>query len=351
MSASLRPAFRPSGFAALAGAVLSLLGAEVAGAAVVSSNGERIAFTAGFAEANDVTISFTPEAVTVVDAGAPITAGPGCASDAESGGVSCPEPHPGEAPGIALEVALGTRDDRLRLDDCSGELRRIAVSGSVGNDTVTVGACSGAQLTVDAGADDDVVTTSLNHSGTNTLYGGHGRDRLAVNEGGRAFLFGGGGDDELSWNALIFDPEQPTDWVSVNGEAGDDLFRPADLELVERTIFGGHGFDVLAIPPDGGTFDLATCVECDIEGVLGSPSDDVIFGDRRANWISSGAGNDVVDPRGGHDMVFSGDGDDTVTATDGKRDAVRCGSGTADTVLADRRESIGQCEIVRRGGK
>jgi hypothetical protein len=48
---------------------------------------------------------------------------------------------------------------------------------------------------------------------------------------------------------------------------------------------------------------------------------------------------------------MSGDGDDTVTATDGKKDAIRCGAGTNDTVFADRREWMSQCEIVRRRGK
>jgi hypothetical protein len=334
--------------AALTVALLSLAVADSARAGTVSSDGDRITFTAAVWEANDVTVSFTPHAVTFADAGAPLAAGPGCAVAAEGTGVSCPEPQPFEAPGIALDIDLGLRDDRLRLDDCVGELRRIAVSASLGADSVTVGACAGALLTVDGGGHDDRITTSLNYSGTNTLYGGQGRDRIAVNEGGLTFLYGGAGDDDLSWLSLIFDPMRPTESVSVNGEAGHDTFRPGDPFLMERTIFGGPGMDLLALPPDGVVFDMAECVACDIEGVIGSAGNDVIYGDDRPNRIFSGDGDDVVDPRGGHDMVLSGAGDDTVTATDGKRDVIRCGAGSSDTVFADRRESMSQCEIVRR---
>jgi len=37
-----------------------------------------------------------------------------------------------------------------------------------------------------------------------------------------------------------------------------------------------------------------------------------------------------------------------VTANDGTWDTIRCGDGLADTVFADRRESLGECEIVHR---
>jgi len=82
--------------------------------------------------------------------------------------------------------------------------------------------------------------------------------------------------------------------------------------------------------------------------VIGSEGDDVIYGDDRPNFIASGGGDDTIDPRGGRDTVYTGDGNDTVTATDRVRDVIRCGAGLLDTVFADRREWLGQCEIVRR---
>ena len=95
-------------------------------------------------------------------------------------------------------------------------------------------------------------------------------------------------------------------------------------------------------------FDMAACPTCDIERVIGSAFDDMIFGDGDANWIESGEGDDTVDPRGWDDHVDAGGGNDTVDARDGLHYTIRCGAGPMDTLFADRRESIGECEIVTR---
>jgi Ca2+-binding RTX toxin-like protein len=335
----------------MAVALLALAGlasafAGTAGAATVSATGEVITFKAGPDEANDLSLETRFESVYFADAGATLTAGPGCTPEGE--GVSCPEQDP-PFPGIPLDINLGDRGDRLAFDDCIGENRLVTVSASAGEDTIGLGSCSGLRLTVHGGAHDDRISTSLNHSGSSRLHGGDGRDRLAVNEGGRAFLFGGPNHDELIYNSVVFDGV-PTDSVEARGGSGNDTFRPLERDGIEQTVFGEDGIDTLVLPDWDSPeyFDMAACAGCDLERVIGTASDDVIYGDGHTNWIWGGDGNDTIDPRGGGDYVYAGGGDDIVTATDGVFDTIRCGDGLLDEVFADRRESLGECEIVHR---
>jgi Ca2+-binding RTX toxin-like protein len=347
MRASSRYTSRVMGLALLALAGLSSAFAGTAAAATVSATDQLITFRAASDEANDLSLEMRGDSVYLADAGAAITAGAGCTPEGE--GVSCPEPNP-ENPRIALSISLGDRSDRLGFDDCIGENRPVTVWASAGNDSIVIGSCVGAHLTVYGGAHEDRIATSLNHSGFSRLYGGDGRDRLAVNEGGRAFLFGGPNHDELSYNAYVYDELAPTDSVEVRGGSGNDTISPVERGGVEQTVFGEDGIDTLELPDDGspGFFDMAACATCDLERVIGTDSDDVIYGDGDTNWIWSGEGNDTIDPRGARDYVYAGGGDDIVTATDGVLDTIRCGDGLLDEVFADRRESLGECEIVHR---
>ena len=61
--------------------------------------------------------------------------------------------------------------------------------------------------------------------------------------------------------------------------------------------------------------------------------------------LSTGGGNDTVDPRGGSDLVETGAGDDTVNARDGFSDRIDCREGV-DTANVDQLDVVVGCETV-----
>ena len=80
---------------------------------------------------------------------------------------------------------------------------------------------------------------------------------------------------------------------------------------------------------------------------LGTPANDVLRGSILGDTLRSFAGADEVVPGPGSDDVDSGSGRDLVRARDGTRDIIRCGAGR-DTVLADQRDAVRDCERVLR---
>jgi Tol biopolymer transport system component len=103
-----------------------------------------------------------------------------------------------------------------------------------------------------------------------------------------------------------------------------------------------------------------------IWGRSGNDFIDASPGDRKVLWaprldhnvVDGGAGNDVILGRSGADVLIGGPGrdrvdgggqDDRVFVRDGEADVVVCGRGNADTVFADRFDSVAaDCERVRR---
>lgn len=320
-----------------------------AGAATVSVIDGTITYAAALDERNQLTIEEGADAVRFVDAGTAITAGPGCIALA-GGAAACADDLEDPKP---LAVRLRDESDSLEMDDDAAEPRTITVRADQGNDVIFIGAASGAFVTVYGGHHEDVIRTMLNFGGSSTLYGQDGLDTLIVGEGGRLFLFGGLNHDVLTYHTTPVDGPTPTDVVQVHGESGNDTFNPTPDAFHPSTIFGGDGNkDTLSATAfteaDPFVFDMAACPTCDIERVIGSAFADTILGDAEANVIRSGEGDDTVNPRGGYDQVYAGGGDDTVEARDGLKDTIRCGAGLMDTLFADRRESIGECEIVHR---
>jgi hypothetical protein len=152
--------------AALAPLLTLLVLAGPAQAATVSLNVQGVpsipsgtlTFTAARGEANRVTLTDRSRgdslAYNVRDAGATLTAGPGCARQAD-GSVSCSASEQSITSRVTL--MLGDGDDRLDMR-------------------------SGQGASVDGGTGADVITGS---PGTDDIHGGSGRDRIAA----------GGGDD------------------------------------------------------------------------------------------------------------------------------------------------------------
>src|SRR5215210_5117347 len=70
-----------------------------------------------------------------------------------------------------------------------------------------------------------------------------------------------------------------------------------------------------------------------------------LYGTDAPNLLTTGAGNDLVDPRSGADRVRVGAGSDRVMARDGFGDRVECGAGE-DSVVADQFDELFDCEVV-----
>lgn len=167
----------------------------------------------------------------------------------------------------------------------------------------------GADLIDALGGDDRV----FGRKGNDTLLGNLGDDLLFGNDG-RDTLRGGAGDDTLS------------------GGRGNDL------------LVGGTGIDTADFSGDAGvSVDLAirsrqnTGLGADrllgIENLIGGSADDFVFGNRIANEVSGGAGDDIIGGRGGNDLLLGDGGNDTISG--GRGDDEILGGPGGDSLSGD----------------
>jgi Ca2+-binding RTX toxin-like protein len=122
--------------------------------------------------------------------------------------------------------------------------------------------------------------------------------------GGDDKLFGGAGNDKLY------------------GAAGKDTLDGGDGA---DKLYGGRGKDSLK----------------------GGAGNDTLDGGADPDTLDGGAGNDKLNGRGGKNKYKAGAGRDTVSARNGIRETVDCGSGK-DSATVDRRDSVKGCEKVKR---
>jgi len=169
----------------------------------------------------------------------------------------------------------------------------------------TVNLASTATATPGVTYGDDVL---IGADGNDTILGVKGNDKL-YGEAGNDKLFGGSGHDLLSGG--------DGDDV-LKGGSGDDVFY---ADAGNDVIVGGSGMDAISFAgvTNGVTVNLnkqmATGAGTDkisgVEGVVGSAFDDTITGDKRANYIEGGDGNDVIRGLGGADWLTGGEGADS----------------------------------------
>jgi hypothetical protein len=179
----------------LAAAILSsLLLAPAAHAATAEVSTGALRITAAPGEYNAITVAPSATALAVTDAGAPLTAGPGCVP--EGIGVVC-------TGATRVEADLGDGDDAFTL---SAPLPA-HVSGGEGNDTLAV---SAAVATLEGDEGDDTLTAAggadvlSGGPGFDTLAGGEGDDRLDGGTGGDT-ADGSGGNDSIVLRDLVAD--------------------------------------------------------------------------------------------------------------------------------------------------
>ena len=184
-----------------------------------------------------------------------------------------------------LVIGLGDGGDELDLSDQTGHAAgpwTFAVDGGPGDDRLR-GPGAPTSGTWQGGAGNDVIVPDANVDGSNVA--------------GRDVVRGGPGKDIVDYSE---GPGGVGVRVKLDDRANDGHGSPSDVDDVGK----------------------------DIEGIIGSPWDDVIKVGSRKVVIDAGAGNDRIKTR------------------NRKKDRVECGSGT-DRLKADRADRRKHCERVR----
>ncbi len=167
---------------------------------------------------------------------------------------------------------------------------------------------------------DDVIITGSGHDvieglrGDDTICSGDGED-LVDGGNGNDWIDAGAGDDVVSGFAGDDHITPGFGFDSVSGDAGHDVL---DYSRQDARPACGTGVVVPALP--AGTA-LATssawpCIETDtfesIEGVIGSPVDDLLTGGPDPDFFDGSGGADFIEGLGGDDVLRGGAGDDNI---------------------------------------
>ncbi|WP_031484787.1 FecR domain-containing protein [Maridesulfovibrio frigidus] len=165
-------------------------------------------------------------------------------------------------------------------DKLYGEEGDDSLSGGDGDDLLSGG--SGADtLTGDAGKD-----TLTGDDGNDSLYGGTDDDILYGKDGNDA-LYGEDGADTLNGGLGDDTLDGGTSGTDIDFASYSDATASVTVNLATNTATGADGNDVLN----------------NIEGIIGSNSDDNLTGDGNANWFEGLNGNDTIDGGDGSDWI------------------------------------------------
>lgn len=193
-----------------------------------------------------------------------------------------------------MAVIRGTaRDDTL-----VGTGEADTIFGLGGNDRIS--GAAGSDL-LRGGAGGDVIRDDL---GNDRIYGEDGSDPFLSGGRGNDQVFGGAGNDRLDDSSNGPDGNARADGNDFyDGGAGRD-----SLDFSNQTL----GL-TLTLADGSGTGRAVQAGEVDtvrnVESVVGTLGDDVIYGNRADNFLSTGGrGNDRVYGRGGDDELVGGDG-------------------------------------------
>jgi Ca2+-binding RTX toxin-like protein len=290
-----------------------------------------------------------------------------------------------DAAGTAVTVAATGSDVTIQtttgatVQTITGDaaVERLGISGSEGNDTLTVGdlAATGIgnrNLQADLQGGNDSfdgrdATTGIRVrglAGDDTLRGGAGNDTLDggnQNTGGgdvvtydhltadvlvdlsTRFAFslasgtdvldrletviGGAGNDTLtgddSSNRLV--GNAGNDSLTGNlgddtlaGEAGNDVLNGGDgIDVADYSAIGAEDLTITVTDATVTTAAFGTDTLTSIEGIFGGAGNDVLTGDGNTNRMNGGAGNDTISTLGNNDTVIGSTGNDLLDAGDG----------------------------------
>jgi hypothetical protein len=142
----------------------------------------------------------------------------------------------------------------------------------------------------------------------------------------------GGRDDDVLFGSSFGD--------RLFGRQGRDLLRG---RAGNDCLYGGEGADVL----DGDGGDDSLWGGDGRDRLFGGAGNDRVLGGAKGDEVHGDAGSDRLSPGTGRDRVWGGPGNDTISARDGSRDVIDCGTGL-DRVTADARDHLRGCERVSR---
>jgi Ca2+-binding RTX toxin-like protein len=299
----------------------------------ITDNGGRVRFTRDVAnitlDLNDVeTIAFRAlggaDAVHVGDLGATdatqvqidLAGGAGGGDlqadqvivDGTTGGdaVTITAAAPASAGGAIRISGLGAL---VTISNAEGGNDRLAIDGLDGNDTINAGgvAIGVIQLTIDAGAGNDVVTGS---QGIDAVLGGEGDDRII---------------DKDFVNSDVFDGGNGTDTIDYSSVAFGDGLVTINLATGQTSVLSGNTESIL-----------------NFENASGSQGGETIIGSDAANRLDGNGGNDILDGGLGADMMFGGVGDDTYFVDNTGDEVNEATNAGTDQVFSSVGYSLGQ---------
>ena len=194
--------------------------------------------------------------------------------------------------------------------------------------------------------------------GGDTAYGGTGDDVFYDDDAERDWLVGGADRD------LAFTANGAADFVDCGSGSSDSVIADAEDTVVDCEN---------VITKAGTTTFQGSTVHVFMNGIWGPMVDhdytggvfyifdklgdySIVGSQTRRNWISPGDGHDhvlgspfpdtIVDDDDDSDHLDSGAGNDVVYAGNGTADTIDCGSGDTDMLVADKSDTVVNCEYA-----
>jgi Ca2+-binding RTX toxin-like protein len=263
--------------------------------------GPHLTFTAASGETNHLLLLLGFGGYRVVDLGAAITAGPGCAA-VNSSEVFCAFTLVSEEP-PTVDIFLGDLNDFA------------SISPKFSTETTIDGEDGADALEISAGCEVEDVCNLL-------LRGGPGADTLravsafAVLDGGAGGDTMEGLDAQVDYRARVNPVIVDGDGVADDGEAGEGDNVSANVLIV----FGGSAGDTFTDVDAVGRGGNDTFISTGARGVFcdGGSDDDVLIGGVGADFCLGGRGEDELNGGGGRDDLEGGGGADTIRGGPGR---------------------------------
>jgi Ca2+-binding RTX toxin-like protein len=252
------------------------------------------------------------------------------------------------AAAVSLVVFLGAAPSAEDDPRCQG--RQPEIVGTDGDDNLHG---TPERDVIWGGSGDDVIVASLGNDlvcggpGADLVHGGRGNDTVDGGAGDHDRVIGDLGDDILSGG--------PGEYDEVAGSLGIDMVNggPGSFDIVhgdygyDRIDGGGGGGDVVTFGTDvaagrgGGVWVSLPEHKARgdghdrifrVESIEGSAFKDTLIGDKRANVIDGGLGNDTLLGGGGADTLIGGQGTDGCKGAKGRTES--CGPERAPKATA-----------------
>ena len=232
--------------------------------------------------------------------------------------------------------------------------KSLIVSGSAGNDTISVSATSStisvklngatqtfsksavSSIRVNGFGGDDTISVGNGvgnvvldgGDGNDVLFGGNGNDTL-IGGRGSDILSGGGGNDTADYSASTANLVITLDNVANDGVAGENDNVRDDVE----NVIGGSGNDKITGSSAnnilrGGKGNDSLYGGGGADALFGNDGNDLLDGGAGDDYLEGGAGNDTLTGGSGHDKLYGQDGNDMIYAKDGQTDTLDGGTGT-----------------------